>query len=242
MGAGVANSTGSAVAGAIAGGASAASAILSTTLLTGTAICPPCGIALAIGASLVGIIAKMAAGCGNSCIAASDAANQAEPLLVQNVQNYTSAPVRYRSLQLAALANFDQIFTALEQKCQAIGGKGGTNCIADRQAGACKWRATPPRWDKQADGSYTYTPAGSAGSGSSCWNWVIGYRDPIANDPGVVPDPQAPAGAPGSVGDVLNSVSNSISSLFSGGAEAPGSISPALLIGGAALALYLVMD
>ena len=237
MGAGVANSTGSAIAGAVAGGASAASAILSTTALTGSAICPPCGIALAIGASLVGIITKMAAGCGNSCIEASDAANQAEPLLVQNVSNYTSAPVRYKSLQAAALANFDQIFTALEQKCQQIGGAGGTNCIKDRQAGACKWKATPPTWTKNADGSYSYTPAGPAGSGSSCWNWVAGYRDPIANDPGVVPDPPAQS-APG---DVLTSLSTSLSSLL-GGSAASGSISPLLLLllGGAVL--YMVTE
>ncbi len=241
MGANVANQTGSAVAGAVAGGASLAASIFALTPALAAA-CPPCGAALAIGAALVGIIAKMTAGCGNSCIAASDAANQAEPLLVQNVTNYVTAPVRYKSLQLAALANFDQIFTALEQKCQQIGGQGGTNCIKDRVAGACHWKATPGAWAKDSNGTYQWTPAGAAGSGTSCWNWVVGYRDPIANDPGVIPDPQAQS-APGSI---VNSISDSISSLFSSGSATPGptgigGISPMMLLLGG-VALYLVMD
>lgn len=186
-GAGVANQTGSAVAGAVAGGLSATGAILSMTPAIAAA-CPPCGAAVAIGAQLVGIIAKMAQGCGQSCIAASDAANQAEPLLVQNVNNYVTAPVRTRILQAQALANFDAIFGALVQKCQQIGGQGGTNCVKDRVEGACKWKASPWTWTKNADGSYTYTPAGPNGSGNQCWNWVYGYRQSIAADPGVVDD------------------------------------------------------
>ena len=30
---------------------------------------------------------------------------------------------------------------------------------------------------------------GASGSGTACWDWFIGYHDPIANDPTVVPDP-----------------------------------------------------
>ena len=41
----------------------------------------------------------------------------------------------------------------------------GANCVADRQAGACHYQAN-----------------------GACWNWFIGFRDPIANDPDVQPD------------------------------------------------------
>lgn len=210
VGTGTAMSTGSKIEGAAAAGLSITGAIFALTPAL-TAVCPPCGAALAIGAALVGIIGNMFKGCGQSCIDATKYANQAEPLLVQNVQNYTSAPVRIASLQRQALANFDAIFTALEQKCQQIGGQGGTNCIADRVAGACKWKATPWTWTQNQDGSYTYTPAGAAGSGSQCWNWAYGYRDPIAQDPGVTPDPVT--GSP-----AVDSALSSISSLFAGGA------------------------
>src|ERR1043166_1202361 len=87
LGLSTANKTGSDVAGAVAGGLSIASAAALNPAMLGLsfAACPPCGAALAIGAALVGVIAKMAQGCGESCIAASQAANEAEPLLVQNV-------------------------------------------------------------------------------------------------------------------------------------------------------------
>jgi len=180
-GAGVstANQTGSAIAGSIASGFILASSFdpepISRTLLQ-------------IGSALTGIITKVAQGCGSSCIAASDAANQAEPLLVQNVATYTSSPVRTRSMQLTALANFDNVFGALLQKCQQIGGQAGQNCVKDRTAGSCKWKASPWTWTKTDAGGYVFTPAGPNGSGTTCWNWVYGYRDSIASDPDVVPD------------------------------------------------------
>jgi hypothetical protein len=187
QGASTASKTGSVITGAVQGAISATGAVLSTTLLTGSAICPICAPFFAIGAALVPLIAKIAEGCGQSCIEASDYANQIEPLLQQNLQAYTSTPAGQRttSMQQAAINNFNASFSQLVSECQSVGGEGGTNCIADRQAGGCKWKATPWAWN--ADGSFT--PAGAAGSGSTCWNWVYGYHDPIANDPYVVPDP-----------------------------------------------------
>lgn len=219
-----ANQTGSVAAGAVAGGLALASSLDPE---------PFSKAALAIGAALTGIVTKMIQGCGQTCIDASNYVNEAEPYFVQNVQNYMSGP-RTRSLQTQALANFDNAFGALQQRCQQIGGQGGINCIKDRTSGSCKWKAAP--WSFAKDG--TYTPAGTNGSGTQCWNWVYGYRDPIANDPFVQAD--AP-GASGSVSDVVNSISNTISSLF--GASAPGSsgISPLVFILGG-VALYLVMD
>lgn len=223
----VSNQTGNAVAGAVAGGASLAASIFALTPAL-TLACPPCGAALAIGAALVPIVMKIAQGCGQTCIDASNAANQIEPLLVQNVQNYVTAPIRYKSLQAAALANFDGTFAQLVQRCQAVGGPGGKNCVSDRIAGACTWKASPGAWAKDSNGTYQWTPAGAAGSGNSCWNWVVGYRDPIANDPGVVPDPvglfDTPAG------------SDPISQLLGGG----GSSSTLLLVGLGLLGVYFL--
>ncbi len=224
LGSAVANQTGSAVAGAVAAGLSTAAAVV-------TPACPPCGAALALGAALTGIVTKMLQGCGQTCVAASDAANQAEPLLQQNLSNYVNAPVRYASLQQNALANFNIMFQNLQAACQQVGGPGGTNCIKDRVAGACHWKATPWKWN--SDG--TFTPAGSAGSGSQCWNWVYGYHDPIAQDPFVVPDPVNASTGGG------DSIANALTSLFGSGGGGVSSPSPLLLIAGLVL-VYLVVD
>jgi len=205
MGNSTAAKTGSVLTGAVQGAISATGAILSTTLITGSAICPPCAPIFAIGAMLVPIIAKVIEGCGNSCIQASDYANEIEPLLIQNLQTYTSTPAGQRTvaMQQATINNFNASFSQLVSQCQSVGGQGGTNCISDRQASGCKWKATPWKWN--SDGSFT--PAGAAGSGSSCWNWVYGYHDPIANDPYVVADP---------VSSVASGVGASLSTLTSG--------------------------
>jgi hypothetical protein len=42
------------------------------------------------------------------------------------------------------------------RSCGAIPGDAGKNCVGDRQAGACKWK-----------------------DGGSCWNWDIGYKQPL---------------------------------------------------------------
>lgn len=152
---------------------------------------PVVGAAIA-GLTAVGIaIASMFKGCGQTCIQATQYANQADSILATNVNHYTSSPVRYASMQAAALNNFDTTWAALQQACnQPSLGQAGINCIADRQAGACHWKASPGKWND--DG--TWTPWGAAGSGDACYNWFSGMRDPIANDPFVQPDPVAPTG------------------------------------------------
>lgn len=101
-------------------------------------------------------------GCGQTCITASQYANQVEPILQQNLKNYQAlAAPRGKSVQQAALSVFDQAWTGLVQACSNPAlGSAGKRCISDRQAGACTW--------KDAHGN--------------CWNWFSGYRDPIAND------------------------------------------------------------
>lgn len=135
-----------------------------------------------IGAAIAGItIAAVAlirnSGCGPTCVAASGWANQAEPLLKQNVDAYFSNPVRTRSMQNTALSNFEVIWAQLEKLCsQPDVGDAGKACINDRKNGACKWKAT-------ADSPWPNGP-----KQGECWNWFNAYRDPIARDMGVVSD------------------------------------------------------
>jgi hypothetical protein len=127
---------------------------------------------VALAGSITELLAAIGVGkgCGTTCIEATSFANQAEVLLQNNLATYMSLPTpRTQSQQAAALANFDQIWLGLRYACAGVPGTAGQNCVADRQAGACKWR--------DASGN--------------CFNWFSGYRDSIAND-AVVPD--APVG------------------------------------------------
>jgi hypothetical protein len=145
--------------------------------------------ALALGASITALMDKIFSGCGQSCVLTSQAANQIGDALSQNVQAYINTPVRTKSLQAAYLANFDGAWAKLQQYCgQPSFGTAGKNCIGDREQGACKWKSSPGGWTKNSDGTCTYTGPGAAGSGDACWNYFVGFRDPIANDPCVQPD------------------------------------------------------
>ena len=108
-------------------------------------------------------------------------ANQAEPLLQQNIRAYFSHPApRPQSSQQLALQSFDKIWLTLQQQCTQPGtGDAGVRCISDRQAGACKWKQTAnsPLLSTLANHSRA-----SAGTGFQ----VTGT--PIANDPDVQPD------------------------------------------------------
>lgn len=169
--------------------ATGATLTVSMLVLFGT-ITGPVGAVIAgvIGIALA--IASTFKGCGATCTQASNYANQVEPLLNQNLQAYLSSPIRTVSMQAAALNNYNTAIASLEQACgQAALGKAGVNCIDERvNASSCQWKAQAGGWVQNADGTCTYTPWGASGSGSSCWNWVIGYHNPIANDPCVQPD------------------------------------------------------
>lgn len=169
----------------------ATGATLTTSILVllGT-ITGPVGAVIAgvIGIALA--IASTFKGCGATCVDASNYANQVEPILNQNLQTYLSSPIRTVSMQAAAINNYNTAIASLEQACgQAALGSAGQNCIDERvNASSCQWKAQAGGWVQNADGTCTYTPWGANGSGSSCWNWVIGYLDPIQNDPCVQPD------------------------------------------------------
>lgn len=184
--------------GILQGGQQSAAQIASTAaVLTGTILGGPLGGAIAGVIAQIGVaIANAFSGCGQTCVQATTIANQVEPILQQNLDAYMSAPIHYASLQAGALNNFTGAWNALQQACSSPSlAAAGQRCITDRQAGACTWKASPGGWNQDASGTWTYTNWGAAGSGSACWNWFVGYHDPIANDPTVVPDPSPVASA-----------------------------------------------
>lgn len=192
----------------IASGAAQAASLTGTLIgaLNGIPIAGPIAAAVA---SIGVLLANVFSGCGNTCVEATNLANQAEPLLLQNLQTYMNAPVHYASLQAAALNNFNLTWAALQQACSNPAlGSAGAACISDRQQGACHYQTSPGGWQ-----GTTYVYPGAAGSGSTCWNWFVGYHDPIANDPTVVPDP---VGGSSTVSSVLSSVGISPSTTFFG--------------------------
>jgi hypothetical protein len=180
-------------------GASVTTSLLVALGTAPTIVGPIVAGVIAVANLLVGVFK----GCGSTCTEASDIANQVEPVLQQNLANYLAAPVHYASLQAAALNNFTTAWSALTQACgnpQLL--SAGQNCISERQQGACSYKTTPGGW-QQTSGTWTYVYPGANGSGSTCWNWFIGYHDPIANDPTVVADPSPAASAVSGASSVI---------------------------------------
>lgn len=173
------------------------SAAVSTASAIGSAVGGPLGGAIASSIAEIGVaISDLWSGCGNTCVEATDYANQTGDLLTQNLQQYLAAPVHYASLQQAALANFNSAWNSLVQGCSNTAlGSAGQNCISARQNGACVYKTSPGGWT-QVNGTWQYNYPGANGSGNTCWNYFVGFYDPIANDPTVVADP----------GSVLSSV------------------------------------
>lgn len=191
--------------------ATIASAAGTAATVTGALVASLAAIPIAgpIAAGIVAVgelLANIFSGCGQTCVQATDIANQVGDALTQNLNVYMSAPVHYASLQAAALNNFDSAWSNLVAACGAPAlGSAGQACISERQQGACYWKASPGGWSQDAAGVWTYTGYGPAGSGTACWNYFVGMRDPIANDPTVVPDP---------VGSSVASATGSLLSVF----------------------------
>lgn len=143
------------------------------------------GAAAAALVEVGSLIAEQFQGCGQTCVISSQDANQVGDYLLQNLRAYVAAPYN-PALQAAALNNYQTAWSALTKACSDPSlGAAGQRCISDRQAGACTWKASPGGWvaDPSAAEGYTWKDWGAAGSGSTCWNYDIGFRDPIANDP-----------------------------------------------------------
>lgn len=144
----------------------------------------------AIIQALVGIglaIANLFKGCGQTCVLATQDANQLETYWQTNLNQYMNAPVHYYSLQQAALNNFDTGWAALYKACSDPAlGAAGQRCISERQrGGASAWCCN----------ATVHTDVGN-GMCTGCDAFVT-FRDPIANDPNVVPDPVAGASVTG---------------------------------------------
>lgn len=178
------------------------SAAVSAATAVGSAAGGPLGGAIAGAIAQVGVaIADLWAGCGSTCTEAADLANQTEALLQENLAQYMSAPAHYASLQTAALANFESAWNSLVSGCSNPALGSGQNCISQRENGACAYQVSAGGW-QQINGVWQFVNYGANGSGSTCWNWFVGYYDPIANDPTVVADPVPGAAA---VSDILSS-------------------------------------
>ena len=92
-------------------------------------------------------------------VATTQVVDGVEPFMRDNLQGYFAGP-RTVSSQAQALANFDAGWQYIVEHCAIPEmGNPGQACVNDRKQGACTWREA-----------------------GACWNWFIGYRDPIAND------------------------------------------------------------
>ena len=175
-----------------------------------------------LAAVLTSLLGQIFSGCGQTCTLSSSDANQVEAVLKQNLTTYLGGG-HTASEQQAALAVVNQAFTALTNACgQASLGAAGQNCISQRLVPtACQWKTSPGGWKcttctgtcSNFTPQCNYTYPGAAGSGSTCWNWIVGYYDPIANDPSVVPDPVIPTLATGTTATSTGSATTGTSSL-----------------------------
>jgi hypothetical protein len=147
-------------------------------------------------------------------VGATTDANEAERR-IQELLEAWNASAKTRSEQVAALAAFDAVWAWLISPAgcgNAQLGTAGQRCISERAAGG--------------------TVPGTGG------NWFVWYRDPIAHDPNVIPDPAA-----GST--VTRNADGTVTvTPPGGGAGLPAAIAgipTSALLGGAAILLALVM-
>ena len=195
--------------------AAASAGIAIATASSTVALASGIGAAVAAAIAIGMLIYEAFEGCGQTCTAATSIANKVAVLLGNNLDSYLAQPVHYYSIQQACLNTFNQAWTLLVQNCnnpqlQAA----GQNCISQRQQGACAYQTSPGGWQQDSSGNWTYVRPGANGSGTTCWNWFIGYHDPIANDPTVAPDPeglQVTTNADGSVSVVLPTAAVTVS-------------------------------
>jgi hypothetical protein len=145
-------------------------------LISAAAVGGPVGALIGAAAvavqQLTALFTNLFSGCGQTCVQATRVVDTVEaqylkPLLAQ----WQAAPIKTESLRAAYLKVFDYAASMVMQGCgDPALGDAGRRCISER-----------------------LTRGGEVpGTGG---NWLVWYRDPIANDPSVVPD--APGGAAG---------------------------------------------
>lgn len=218
---------GAATAGGLLAGLSAMGALSPAFAIAG-----PIGAAVAALTSIGLAIANVFSGCGQTCIEATNIANQVGAYIDQAFYAYMNAPVHYASMQKAYLTLFDSTWAAMVKACSdPTLGAAGQRCISDRQAGSCAYQTSPGGWSQGPNG-WTYTDYGANGSGTTCWNSFIGRRDPVANDPTVVPDP---------VGAITDPTTGAVTGIQPPSVFSGSSAMPLLVIGGAGLAAILLL-
>lgn len=197
--------------------AAAATAPLLTSAVGASLAIPIAGVA--ISAVLVGIEAILNSGCGQTCVETSQWANQAEAQLKQLVTAYFAVPApRTQNMQQVTMAGFMSVWNKLVADCSQPGlSTAGQNCIADRQDGACKWKATKLN-------GFPGEPAIG-----QCWNWWNGYYWPVANDP-TVPDA------------AVTDAAETVAATTSAATAAASSLNIWLLVGAAALIGLAAID
>lgn len=169
-----------------------------------SAALPLIGLGIAAAISIGIAIANCFQGCGVTCTETTTIVNQAEPLFQQNVQAYLAIPVgtRTTSIQAAYLNNFQTLWNSLESACgNSAYGQAGVNCLLDRNQNECYYKTSPGGW-QQINGVWQYVPPGLNGSGNVCWNWWVGYHDPISTDPTVISDAALTNELTGATGNV----------------------------------------
>lgn len=221
--------------------AGAAGGILGTTLplVFGSVAAVPIAGQIAVAAlAITAVVANLFKGCGSTCILTTNEVNQVEPYLQQNLSEYLAAPVS-AATQQEALNNFNQLWQGVVTYCsQPSMSSAGKNCISDREQGSCAYKTSPGGW-QQTNGVWNYVYPGANGSGSTCWNWFVGYHDPIANDPRVAATAAASTNAGSSASGSTNAGS-SVASSSAAGLNLSSFLLPALLIGGGLVVMSLV--
>ena len=166
------------------GGTSTTISTIAGSLSGPVSLIPVAGPAIAAALQITAVIASFFKGCGSTCTLTSNEVNQVEPYMQQNLAQYLAAPVS-AATQQEGLNNFNQLWQGVVNYCsQPSMASAGKACITDRQSGSCAYKTSPGGW-QQTNGVWTYVNPGANGSGSTCWNWFVGYHDPIANDPRV---------------------------------------------------------
>lgn len=117
---------------------------------------------------------------GAQKMAATQIVNELERQLATNRDGYLAQPVRTVSMQAAALRNFDEGWSLVIANC--------SDPALGRAGQACIEDRSP----------------------GGRWDWRSYYRDPIANDPDVQPDPSIVS----SVGGAFSAVTSGFSPLL----------------------------
>jgi hypothetical protein len=191
---------------------------LATSLAAAAPLSGPAAPFLLAAAAIAKTLAALGvgAGCGATCIQATNVVNQAEPALLANLQQYEAGEVSQEQAQ----AVYNNVWQGILASCAAIPGSAGQKCVTDRQEGACTWKATgtPPTPYSPADGQ--------------CWNWYNAYYVPLTY-PAMNPAP-ASTDITGAVGSAVTSAESSLG--------ISGSTGTLLLLGlAAAVALAVIL-